>query len=97
MTEDVAHTGGRFTRRYRRSHSGIDAVDYLIAAAAIVIDADLLTTNVRHTRLVDALIEELLASFPAVLVVGPRACGRRFAPGAEELLDYRISAIRPRR
>jgi predicted AAA+ superfamily ATPase len=27
-------------------------------------------------RLVDALIEELLAGFPAVLVVGPRACGK---------------------
>jgi predicted AAA+ superfamily ATPase len=27
-------------------------------------------------RLVDAFIEELLAGFPAVLVVGPRACGK---------------------
>src|SRR5262245_28725703 len=27
-------------------------------------------------RLVDGLIEELLAGFPAVLVVGPRACGK---------------------
>ena len=27
-------------------------------------------------RLVDPLIEELLASFPADLVVGPRACGK---------------------
>jgi hypothetical protein len=35
-------------RQYRKSHSGIGAVDYLIAATAIVIDADLLTTNVRH-------------------------------------------------
>ncbi|BBU21181.1 type II toxin-antitoxin system VapC family toxin [Mycobacterium xenopi] len=48
VTEDVARVGGRLARRYRRSHSGIDAVDYLIAATAIVIDADLLTTNVRH-------------------------------------------------
>src|SRR5580693_8432945 len=30
----------------RRSHSGIDDVDYLIAATAIVTDAGLLTTNV---------------------------------------------------
>jgi predicted nucleic acid-binding protein len=30
----------------RRSHSGIDDVDYLIAATAIVTDAGLPTTNV---------------------------------------------------
>jgi hypothetical protein len=48
VTEDVARIGGRLARRYRRSHSGIGAVDYLIAATAIVIDASLLTTNVRH-------------------------------------------------
>lgn len=48
VTEDVARVGARLARRYRKSHSGIGAVDYLIAATAIVIDADLLTTNVRH-------------------------------------------------
>jgi predicted nucleic acid-binding protein len=48
VTEDVARVAGRLARRYRKSHSGIGAVDYLIAATAIVIDADLLTTNVRH-------------------------------------------------
>jgi hypothetical protein len=48
VTEDVARIGGRLAHRYRRSHSGIGAVDYLIAATAIVIDAGLLTTNVRH-------------------------------------------------
>lgn len=48
VSEDVARIGGRLARRYRRSHSGIGAVDYLIAATAIVLDADLLTTNARH-------------------------------------------------
>jgi predicted nucleic acid-binding protein len=48
VTEDIARVGGRLARRYRKSHSGIGSVDYLIAATAIVIDADLLTTNVRH-------------------------------------------------
>jgi predicted nucleic acid-binding protein len=48
VTEDVARVGGRLARRYRKSHNGIGAVDYLIAASAIVIDAGLLTTNVRH-------------------------------------------------
>ena len=48
VSEDVVRVAGRLARRYRKSHSGIGAVDYLIAATAIVIDADLLTTNVRH-------------------------------------------------
>lgn len=48
LTEDVSRVAGQLARRYRRSHSGIGAVDYLIAATSIVIDADLLTTNVRH-------------------------------------------------
>ena len=48
VTEDVARVAGQLARRYRKSHSGIGAVDYLIAATAIVTDADLLTTNVRH-------------------------------------------------
>ncbi len=48
VSEDVARVGGQLARRYQKSHNGIGAVDYLIAATAIVIDADLLTTNVRH-------------------------------------------------
>jgi predicted nucleic acid-binding protein len=48
VTEDVARVAGQLAHRYRKSHSGIGAVDYLIAATAIVIDADLLTTNVQH-------------------------------------------------
>ena len=35
-------------RRYRPMYAGIDDADYLIAATALVIDAELLTTNVRH-------------------------------------------------
>jgi predicted nucleic acid-binding protein len=48
VTEDVARVAGQLARRYRKSHSGIGAIDYLIAATAIVTDADLLTTNVWH-------------------------------------------------
>ncbi|WP_343571798.1 type II toxin-antitoxin system VapC family toxin [Mycobacterium sp.] len=48
VSEDVARVAGQLARRYRKSHSGIGAVDYLIAATAIVLDADVLTTNVRH-------------------------------------------------
>lgn len=55
VTEDVARVGGRLARRYRKSHSGIGAVDYLIAATAIVLDAELVTTNVRHFPMFTAL------------------------------------------
>jgi predicted nucleic acid-binding protein len=48
VDEDVARAGGSLARKYRKSHSGIDDVDYLIAATAITCDANLLTTNVRH-------------------------------------------------
>jgi hypothetical protein len=40
--------GGALARRYRPSFSGIEDVDYLIAATALVLDAELLTTNVKH-------------------------------------------------
>jgi hypothetical protein len=38
---------GALARRHRAAYSGIDDVDYLVAASAIVADAGLLTTNVR--------------------------------------------------
>lgn len=44
----IADAAGELARRYRRSHSGIDTVDYLIAAAAQSIGASLVTLNVRH-------------------------------------------------
>lgn len=46
--EEVARTAGALAKRHRRSHSGIDDADYLIAATALLLEADLLTTNVRH-------------------------------------------------
>ncbi|MEX0973160.1 MAG: type II toxin-antitoxin system VapC family toxin [Solirubrobacterales bacterium] len=46
--EEIARAAGSLAQRHRRSHSGIDAADYLIAATALLLEADLLTTNVRH-------------------------------------------------
>jgi predicted nucleic acid-binding protein len=46
--EEVARAAGSLAQRHRRSHSGIDDADYLIAATALLLEADLLTTNVRH-------------------------------------------------
>lgn len=44
----VARIGGELARRYRMSHGGIGDADYLIAATALLLEAELLTTNVRH-------------------------------------------------
>lgn len=52
---EVARVGARLARQFRRSHSGIDDVDYLIAATALILDAELLTTNVRHFPMLPGL------------------------------------------
>lgn len=48
VTDAIARRAGEHLRRYRRSHSGIDLVDYLVAATAEAHDVPLLTLNVRH-------------------------------------------------
>jgi predicted nucleic acid-binding protein len=48
VDEPVTRTAGLLARKHRKAQSGIDDVDYLIAATALVVDAELLTTNVRH-------------------------------------------------
>lgn len=55
LDEGVARTAGMLARAHRKAHSGIDDVDYLIAATAIVLDAELLTTNVRHFPMLEGL------------------------------------------
>jgi predicted nucleic acid-binding protein len=53
--EEVARAAGSLAQRHRRSHSGIDDADYLIAATALLLEADLLTTNVRHFPMISRL------------------------------------------
>ena len=48
VNEDVADLAGEFARQYGKSHSTIDIGDYLIAATAKLIDADLKTLNIKH-------------------------------------------------
>ncbi|MGD0715750.1 MAG: type II toxin-antitoxin system VapC family toxin [Gaiellaceae bacterium] len=55
VNEDVARTAGALARAYRKAHGGIDDADYLIAATAIVLDAELLTTNLRHFPMLKGL------------------------------------------
>ena len=53
--EDVAREAGELARKHRPANSGIDDADYLIAATALLLDADLLTTNVRHFPMLPGL------------------------------------------
>lgn len=55
VTEGVTRRAGAFAREYRASHKGIDVADYLIAATATVLDAEVLTTNVRHFPMLPGL------------------------------------------
>jgi predicted nucleic acid-binding protein len=48
VSDAIARRAGELLRKFRRSHSGIDLVDYVIAATAQLYDAPLLTLNVRH-------------------------------------------------
>ena len=53
--EEVARAAGALARKYRRAHRGIDDADYLIAATALLLGAELLTTNVRHFPMLPGL------------------------------------------
>lgn len=48
VDENVTRAAGALAREHRRAFSGVDDVDYLIAATATILGADLLTLNVRH-------------------------------------------------
>ncbi len=51
----VAEQADVLARRWARSHSGIDAVDYCVAASAMVNEMELWTLNVRHFPMFEQL------------------------------------------
>lgn len=53
--EDVSRTAGELARQHRRAHGGIDDADYLIAATSLLLEAELLTTNVRRFPMLPGL------------------------------------------
>lgn len=55
VTSELADAAGRLASTYLRSHPGVDTVDYLLAAGAQHLDAELLTMNVRHFPMFPAL------------------------------------------
>ena len=48
VSDAVARRAGELLRAHRRSHPGIEIVDYVIAATAEVRGAELMTLNVKH-------------------------------------------------
>jgi hypothetical protein len=48
VDDDLAERAGALARRYLRSHPGVDVADYVIAATAERLGADLLTCNRKH-------------------------------------------------
>lgn len=55
VTELVARRAGELRRRFRRSHTGIGIADYLVAATALELGAELATLNVKHFPMFDDL------------------------------------------
>ena len=55
VDEEVARAGGELARHFRAAFAGIDDPDYLIAATALLLDAELLTTNVKHFPMLEGL------------------------------------------
>lgn len=53
--EEVARVAGDLARAHRRAHGGIDDADYLIGATALLLEAELLTTNIRHFPMLPGL------------------------------------------
>ncbi len=55
IDEEITRAAGTLAQRFRRSHSRIGDADYLIAATALVLEAELLTTNARHFPMIEGL------------------------------------------
>jgi predicted nucleic acid-binding protein len=77
VDESVTRAAGALAREHRKAHSGIDNVDYLIAATTLILDAELLTTNVRHFPMLPDLQPPYLASIHRVDEPVPSGCRRR--------------------
>lgn len=55
VSEEIADAAGALARRYRASHPGVDIADYVIAATAEVVGAQLWTRNVKHFPMITGL------------------------------------------
>ena len=56
VDESVAEAAGELGRTWLPSHNGIDSADLAIAATVVLLDATLLTKNVKHFPMFDGLV-----------------------------------------
>jgi predicted nucleic acid-binding protein len=55
VSDPIAARAGEYLRQYRRSHQGIEVVDYVIAATADVMGVEVATLNVKHFPMFEGL------------------------------------------
>lgn len=55
VTTEVADGAGALARQFAKAHAGIDTVDYVLASAARLLGADLVTLNVKHFPMIAGL------------------------------------------
>ncbi len=55
VSDAIARRAGEHLRSFRRSHVGIDLVDYIIGATAELHSANLATLNVKHFPMFEGL------------------------------------------
>lgn len=55
VTRDIADVAGAIGARYRSSHGLLDVPDTIVAATALVVGAELWTSNVRHFPIFEGL------------------------------------------
>lgn len=48
VDDDIAERAGKLANQFLQSHPGVDPIDYIIAATADQLDAELWTRNVKH-------------------------------------------------
>lgn len=67
IDDEVVTSTRELGQRYMRSHMGIGAIDYIIAATAITQKAVLLTTNRKHFPMFDALPDPYVEDLETLL------------------------------
>ena len=55
VDEAMTEAAGALGRRFLRSHRGIDVADLLVAALTQALDAELMTTNLKHYPMFEGL------------------------------------------
>jgi len=59
VTTGLADRAGGLASRFLRSHPGVDIVDFVIAAGAELLQADLWTLNTKHFPILGDYLSEL--------------------------------------